>query len=65
MWAPHAASAQSQQATQPHPDAQVARHQATINQYCVSCHSEQLRTAELSVEGLDLSRAADKSDIWE
>jgi len=65
MWVPHAATGQSRPAAQPHPDAQVARHQATINQFCVSCHSEQLRTAGLSVEDLDLSRVAEQTDIWE
>ena len=64
-WAPHAAIGQSQQDPQPQPDGQAARHKATITRYCVSCHSEQLRTADLSVEGLDLSRVAEQSDIWE
>ena len=58
-WGPYAVTGQSQ------PEPQAARHQATLNQYCGACHNEQLRTAELSVEGLDFSRVAEQSEIWE
>ena len=58
-WGPHTATGQAQ------PDAQAARHQATLHQYCGACHNAQLRTADLSVKGLDLSRVAEQSEIWE
>ena len=39
--------------------------QATISQYCVTCHSDRLRVADLSLEGLDLALAGDHAELWE
>ena len=58
-WGPHTATGQAP------PAAQAARHQATLNQYCGACHNERVRTADLSIEGLDLSGVAEQSEIWE
>ena len=33
--------------------------------YCVSCHSQRLRTAGLELETLDLERPGDAAEIWE
>ena len=30
-------------------------HTATLNRYCVTCHNDKLKTAELSLEKLDIS----------
>jgi Protein of unknown function (DUF1592)/Protein of unknown function (DUF1588)/Protein of unknown function (DUF1585)/Protein of unknown function (DUF1587)/Protein of unknown function (DUF1595)/Planctomycete cytochrome C len=45
----------------------IARSQqpTLINQYCVTCHSERLKTGNLVLERLDPSRAEDNSEIWE
>ena len=64
-WAPHAAAGQSQPDAQAQPGTQAERLQATLSRYCGTCHNERLRTADLSVEGLDLSRVAEQSEIWE
>ena len=39
--------------------------QATISQYCVTCHSDRLRVADLSLEGLDLALVGDHAEFWE
>jgi Protein of unknown function (DUF1592)/Protein of unknown function (DUF1588)/Protein of unknown function (DUF1585)/Protein of unknown function (DUF1587)/Protein of unknown function (DUF1595)/Planctomycete cytochrome C len=44
------------------PDAQYA---AVVKQYCVTCHNDRLKTAELSLEKLDVSNAAGASEVWE
>jgi len=38
---------------------------ALVNQYCVTCHSDELKTAELSLEGLDIGRVGDNAAVWE
>ncbi len=39
--------------------------QATVSRYCVTCHNERLRTADLVLDGLDLSQVGTHADIWE
>jgi hypothetical protein len=41
------------------------QHRATLDQYCVTCHNDRLKTAGLSLERLDLSAAGDHPEIWE
>ena len=48
-------------ATQPQP----APQQALVDQYCVMCHSQQLRTAGVVLEGLHIDRVGDNTSIWE
>ncbi|HUK35658.1 MAG TPA: DUF1592 domain-containing protein [Vicinamibacterales bacterium] len=43
----------------------AARHRATLNQYCVTCHNDRLKTSNLSLEKLDLAVAGDHPEIWE
>src|SRR5690242_7276387 len=49
------------------PQAQTAsdKHRATLDQYCVTCHSDRVKTSNLSLEKLDLSTAGDHPEIWE
>jgi mono/diheme cytochrome c family protein len=42
-----------------------APHRAVLNTYCVTCHSDRLRTAGLSLQTLDVARPADAPDVWE
>mgnify|MGYP001455135398 CR=1 FL=1 len=39
--------------------------EATLARYCVSCHSDRLRTADLSLEGLDLAEVGTHAEVWE
>jgi len=43
----------------------VARHRATLDRYCVTCHNDRLKTASLSLEKLDLATLSDHPEIWE
>jgi len=45
------------------PSAQTQR--ALLDQYCVTCHSDKLKTANLSLEKLDLAKAGDQPELWE
>ena len=38
---------------------------ALLDQYCVTCHNDRLKTANLSLQGLDLSKVADHAELWE
>jgi mono/diheme cytochrome c family protein len=45
--------------------ADAAQHQAMIDQYCVMCHSEALKTAGVVLEGVHIDRVGDNTAIWE
>src|SRR5215510_4034202 len=38
---------------------------ATINRYCVTCHNDRLKTAGLSLAGLDVEHPAANAETWE
>ena len=38
---------------------------ALLDQYCVTCHSDRVKTANLSLQGLDLTKVADHAELWE
>ncbi len=63
-FAPAARGAQtgSTAASSPAP---IASHQAVLNRYCLSCHNDKLKSAELSLTGLDASNLGDHTDTWE
>jgi mono/diheme cytochrome c family protein len=42
-----------------------ALYRAVLDEYCVTCHSDQLKTAGLSLEKLDLARVSENAEIWE
>ena len=39
--------------------------ESTLRDYCVTCHSQRLRTGGLSIEGLDLANVAHDAETWE
>src|SRR6476659_1332076 len=43
----------------------AAAQRAVLDQYCVTCHSDKTRRANLSLEKLDLSTVGDHADLWE
>jgi len=48
------------------PDAAtVAKQKALLDQYCVTCHSNRLKTANFSLEGADLTTIGDHAEEWE
>src|SRR6476659_7784636 len=47
------------------PAASAAAERALLDQYCVTCHNDKLKTANLSLEKLDLTTAGDRPEVWE
>ena len=57
--APRAATVEAQPATD------TERVQATLARYCITCHSDRLLTADLTLEGHDLSQVGEHAELWE
>jgi mono/diheme cytochrome c family protein len=56
------------QALQPIPPREPgdpAPHRALIDRYCVTCHSDRVKTASLTLEKRDLSRVPEDAEVWE
>ena len=55
--------------TSPKPVAPTIRsdqqRRATLDRYCVTCHSERLKTGGLSLETIDTANLATATDVWE
>jgi mono/diheme cytochrome c family protein len=47
------------------PNAPVDQQRALLDRYCVSCHNNRLKTANLSLQGSDLTKVADHAELWE
>jgi hypothetical protein len=45
--------------------ATVQSQRALLDKYCVTCHSNRLKTANLTLQGLDLAKVADHAEVWE
>ena len=43
----------------------AATERALLNQYCVTCHNQKLRTADLELDKLDTAHLADHAEKWE
>ena len=43
----------------------AASQRALLDQYCVTCHNDRLKTAQLSLEKLDLAGVGDHPELWE
>jgi len=43
----------------------AAAHQAMIDQYCIMCHSDALKTAGVVLEGVPVSHVGDNTALWE
>jgi mono/diheme cytochrome c family protein len=43
----------------------VAAHQAVVNRYCVSCHNDKVKSAGLSLSGMDVANPGAHADVWE
>jgi mono/diheme cytochrome c family protein len=47
------------------PAISAEKSRALLDQYCVTCHNDRLKTANLSLQGLDLARVPDHAELWE
>jgi len=43
----------------------AATQRALLDKYCVTCHNDKVKTANLSLQNLDLTTVADHPEIWE
>src|SRR5580693_4349480 len=45
--------------------ASAAAERALLDQYCVTCHNDKAKRANLTLEKLDLTTAGDHAELWE
>jgi mono/diheme cytochrome c family protein len=45
--------------------ASAAQHRALVNQYCITCHNEKLKTGDLMLDKLDLEHVGVQAETWE
>src|SRR6266700_8097322 len=57
-----AAMAYGQSAT---PAPSLASQRAILDQYCVNCHNQKLKTAGLTLDTLDLTHVSEHAEQWE
>ncbi len=43
----------------------AAKQKALLDQYCVTCHNDRTKTANLSLQNLDLTHVGDNPELWE
>ena len=43
----------------------AAAHQATVTQYCVTCHNDRLKSGNLVLDPKELTNVAGHADLWE
>jgi hypothetical protein len=41
-----------------------AQEQAVLNQYCITCHNEKIKTAGLLLDKLDFAHPGPNAEIW-
>jgi hypothetical protein len=58
-------SGQSTTAVTPSSTQTAQNQRALLDKYCVTCHSDRVKTANLSLQGLDLASVADHAELWE
>src|SRR5689334_21852999 len=47
------------------PAAPASPHRAMLNKYCVTCHNEKLRTADLLLDQANVDNLAANPELWE
>src|SRR5580658_3443924 len=43
----------------------AATARATLDKYCIGCHNQKLKTAGLTLDTADLTKAAGQGELWE
>ena len=47
------------------PTARLDTQRALLDKYCVTCHNERVKTANLSLQGADLTAIGEHAELWE
>src|SRR6188508_3386889 len=55
----------SPQGTATSTPATADKPRALLDQYCVTCHNDRLKTANLSLQGADLTKVSEHAELWE
>ena len=45
--------------------ADAARYRAVLNEYCVTCHNDKLKTADLMLDQMDVANVPAGAEVWE
>src|SRR5919197_353697 len=64
-WMAVAWSSAQTQAQAPQSTPSTPNLKATLDRYCIPCHSQRLATAGVVLEGIDVSNPAARADVWE
>jgi mono/diheme cytochrome c family protein len=67
-WIAVAVSSVQTSPQQPQPAAAPAASpapRAVLDKYCVACHNQKLKTAEVALDALDVTRPSANADVWE
>ena len=43
----------------------IATQRALLDNYCVTCHDDHVKTANLSLQNSDLSKVGEQAELWE
>jgi Protein of unknown function (DUF1592)/Protein of unknown function (DUF1588)/Protein of unknown function (DUF1587)/Protein of unknown function (DUF1585)/Protein of unknown function (DUF1595)/Planctomycete cytochrome C len=43
----------------------IASQRALLDEYCVTCHNDRIKTANLSLQNTDLSKVGERAELWE
>jgi cytochrome c5 len=43
----------------------AASHRAVLNRYCVTCHNQELKTAGLTLDNIDVDKISEGAQVWE
>src|SRR5215467_9481130 len=43
----------------------MEKQRALLDRYCVTCHNDRLKTANLSLQAADLAAVGDHAELWE
>ncbi len=43
----------------------AATEESLVNRYCVTCHNDRIKTANLSLQQYELAKAGDEPEVWE
>ena len=60
-----AAGGEAQPASSSAVTAELAERQALLDRYCVTCHNERLRVADLELDGIDLANVGEHAELLE
>jgi hypothetical protein len=47
------------------PATAALQQRALLDQYCIGCHNERLKTGGLALDALDLTKVGDHAEVWE